>query len=227
MKIKFGMIVTDGVNKIGGHVISSNHYGRYARTLVIPNNPQTTPQQDRRAAQAFLTSNWKNLTLDQQNLWIDETNNYPRTDALGNTYYLTGQTLYISLNLNLWRIGEPYITSPVTKRIPDSWGRASIDLVGPDTKFQINLDAEGSDTLCKILLFASPSVSPGKFYCSTLRRSFAVVAQATTLTYDVLSDFLGLGYHVTTGQKIFIKAQPIDTLSGCAGVPDFYSAIVI
>ena len=44
MKIKFGAIVVDGRNKIGGHVMSKNRAGAYMRTKVSPVNPRSLDQ---------------------------------------------------------------------------------------------------------------------------------------------------------------------------------------
>ena len=138
MKAKFGMFMTDGYGKIGGNVIQRNHYGTFARTKVVPTNPQTTPQQDRRAAFQYLTTNWKDLSGSQRTEWEAETANYPRTDSFGDTYYLTGQTLYISLNMNLWRVGVTYIDAPVTKVTPTTRTPPTVVVEAPTDKFVLD-----------------------------------------------------------------------------------------
>lgn len=45
MKIKWGMMMTDGRGKLGGQVASKNRAGAYVRTKVTPVNPRTTQQQ--------------------------------------------------------------------------------------------------------------------------------------------------------------------------------------
>jgi len=115
MKIKFGMFVTDGVNKVGGNVVSRNHYGRFARTYIVPIDPGSPLQLNQRANFAQWSIAWKSVSPADQAAWLAATVDYPRTDSIGNIYYPTAQALYIELNTNLTTIGEAHINTPPIK----------------------------------------------------------------------------------------------------------------
>jgi len=115
MKVKFGMFITDGVNKVGGNVVSRNHYGRFARRYVVPVDPASALQLAQRANFGTWSTNWKFLSGADQAAWLAATVDYPRTDSIGNIYYPTAQALYIELNTNLGKIGEAPLTTPPVK----------------------------------------------------------------------------------------------------------------
>jgi len=66
MKIKWGAIVVDGRNKIGGHVASKNRAGAYLRTKVTPVNPNTGYQAGVRNTLSTLSSGWRALEEAQR-----------------------------------------------------------------------------------------------------------------------------------------------------------------
>ena len=226
MKVKFGMFITDGVGSVGGHTIQKNHYGLFARTKVVPANPQTTPQQDRRAQLQFLTQNWRALTLMEQTAWNDETVNYPRTNSLGDTYFMTGQTLYIGLNMNLWRIGESFITLPVNKVIPPSFDAFVVDCNVRGTVFTLSEFSPVTDGDTKFIVYASIGLSPGKFYVSTKLRSIASHDLDGSGTYNFDSDYWTYFPSTVAGTKVFVKVLTIHARCGCAGLPVFADCIV-
>lgn len=224
MKIKFGMFITDGVGKAGGHVIQKNHYGLFVRTLVIGANPQTTFQQDRRAQLQFLTQNWRELSLIDQNLWIAETVNYPRTNSIGDTYFLTGQALYIGLNMNLWKIGQPFITTPALKVIPPDVnvftfvcdvGTADFTIAFPGLPIDIH-------TVC--IIYATKGISTGIFYVSTRFRSFALHAANGAASINFGGTYFPAFPTTAPGEKVFVKIVTVDTRCGSMGIPFFASA---
>lgn len=105
MKIKFGAIVTDGRNKIGGHVASKNKGGNYLKTKSTPTNPQTTAQSGVRSSFGGLSQSWRGLTAAQRATWNNGAVNFPYTDIFGDTKVLSGFGLYMQLNGNLANVG--------------------------------------------------------------------------------------------------------------------------
>lgn len=55
---------------------------------------------------------YKNLSAANKTQWDNETVNYPRTDSLGNTYFITGSNLQTSSNINLLNSEESELTEP-------------------------------------------------------------------------------------------------------------------
>ena len=227
MKVKMGMFMTDAVGKSGGQCLQRNHYGLFARNIVIPTNPQTLPQQDRRAQLEFLTFNWQLLNDDERTNWIAETANYPRTNSFGDTYYMTGQALYISLNLNLWKIGQAFISTPVTKVIPPDVGTFAPVMKGTPSAFHLHFTALPNDGDSRYIVYASASTSPGKYYVSTALRSIAVHDMDADNVYDFGPDYDNYFGGNTADQKTFVKAVSVSSRCGCMGVPFFASCINI
>lgn len=227
MKLKFGMIVTDGVNKIGGNVISSNHYGRYARKLVVPTNPQSAAQTTMRTLFSVLSQLWKTVSPTNQLLWIAETVNYPRTDSLGNTYYMTGQALYISINQNIQLGSGSYTDTPPTKVIPVTLSSITFtpDLGGTD--FKIVYDTLATDTDCSLLIFASRGLSNGINYCKSEYRLVSTIAEASQADNNIYSEYIARFPSTAVGEKVFVKVVEVNRVSGSQGIAMQASGTVI
>jgi hypothetical protein len=100
MKTKFGAIIVDGRNKIGGHVASKNRAGSYLRTKVTPTNPGTTYQVNVRNRLAGISTAWRALTEAQRKAWNVAVSNYARTDIFGDLKNPSGFNLHQQLNNN-------------------------------------------------------------------------------------------------------------------------------
>ena len=227
MKIKMGMFMTDVVGKVGGQCVQRNHYGLFARNITIPTNPQTTPQQDRRAQLEFLTANWAALTEGRREEWRAETANYPRTNRFGDTYYMTGQALYIGLNLNLWKIGEAFIGAPNTKVIPPDVGPFTVLAQFSTDIFEIQFDTAPDDPDTVFIVYATLGLSPGKKYISTLYRSIASEPADGSNPIDFYSEFIAYyGIEPDLDTKVFVKIVSVNNSCGCMGIPFYANALV-
>lgn len=111
MKIKFGAIVTDGRNKIGGHVASKNKAGNYLKTKSSPANPNTAYQSAVRSNFGSLAQSWRGLTQAQRDSWISGAPSFPYTDIFGDTKQLSGFGLYMQLNSNLNSVNAALLTN--------------------------------------------------------------------------------------------------------------------
>lgn len=225
MKIKFGMFITDGVGKSGGHVIQKNHYGLFVRSLVSGINPQTTFQQDRRSQLLYLTQNWRALSPADQLLWIAESVNYPRTNSLGNTYFLTGQALYIGLNMNLWKIGQAFITSPALKVIPPDVNAFTFVCDVNTGNFTIAFPGLPVNIHTVCIIYATKGISSGIYYVSTRLRSFALHPANGTAAVNFGSSYFAQFPTTSTGQKVFVKIVTVNNQCGAMGIPFFSSVI--
>lgn len=226
MLTKFGAIITDGRGKVGSFYIGRNHYGTFLAEWTVPANPQTFLQQLRRSAQAFLSNNWQNLSDSQQREWIAETASYPKTNSIGNVYTLTGQTLYISLNLNLWQIGQGFIDAPVTKRVPGGLGTFTIAVDKVGVKFDITPVIPFVDAAAFYIVFATTGLSTGIFVVTTKYRAFDAITPDGSAAYDLGVDYWTAFPFTNIGDKVFCKIIPVDFNCGCAGVSFSTSAIV-
>jgi len=112
MKIKFSAIVSDARGKIGGNVFSRNKAGAYVRTFVKPTNPNSAAQQIIRNRIQGLVTGWRALSDAVRLGWNQTTHNFPQSNKLGETFYLTGQQLFTKFNSNRLAFGEAAATTP-------------------------------------------------------------------------------------------------------------------
>jgi hypothetical protein len=227
MKVKFGSIVTDGRRKLGGTVYSRNHWGNFARTLVTPANPQTSYQQTQRNDVLSLVGSYNALTETQKNLWADETGNYPRTDVFGDTYYMTAQTLFISLNHNLFLCGESPLTVPVSKHIPTDDLNFELAADTFTSSLELNFHSAPIDTNAETLFYATDVISPGINFVSSKYRLIHHDDITGLTSIDIYHEWnTRFGSSLVAGQKIFIKVLQIDRNCGCAAIPFSASCII-
>lgn len=177
MKVKFGMIVTDGSGKLGGQVMSSNRGGKYIRTKVTPSNPQTVAQQNVRAIFSSLSTAWAGLTEAQRLSWNGAVADYSTTDIFGDLKNPSGFNLFMKLNGNLATIGvAPLSVAPSKDEVPYTLlGSAVADV--SSTTFILTFAGAEYDTT-PVFITATPPLSAGKS--------------------NVKSEFRGIGYSNST-----------------------------
>lgn len=109
--------MTSASGSIGGTTFSHNRFGMYTRARRSPVNPNTSEQQDARAAFASASAGWRALTEAQRDAWNAYAANTPTVNALGQSVYLTGAQHYTACNAFSTRIGNPtgpFSAAPVT-----------------------------------------------------------------------------------------------------------------
>lgn len=92
-------IVTAASGSVGGCVYSRNKSGSYIRNRSLPVNTNSPQQNAVRAALTALVVQWTSvLTPAQRAGWETWAANTPQTDSIGQTYNMTGQNAFISMN---------------------------------------------------------------------------------------------------------------------------------
>jgi hypothetical protein len=226
MKAKFGSIVVAGSGKIGGHVASRNRAGAYFRTKVTPINPSTSYQQTVRNRLAGLSSGWRALTAAQRATWNAAVQDYAKTDVFGDLQNPSGFNLYVRLNANLLAIGESALTSAPASAAVEAFTSLSVAA------------AEGADTLTltfaaaisadhKVLVYATPALSPGKSFVKSEYRLIEVLDNADVSPYSAETAYdAKYGAVGAAGQKIFVKLVQVNTATGQKGIPIEASAVI-
>jgi len=95
---------------IGGVVASHNTYGDYFRFRKKPVNRRTPGQTDQRLALQIVSQSWRTQDPSTQSLYTGTSQT--KTSKKGFVVNLTGQGLWMHLNLMRQRIGLPLITIP-------------------------------------------------------------------------------------------------------------------
>lgn len=226
MKLKFGAIVVDGRNKIGGHVVSKNRAGSYMRTKVTPVNPQTSHQLNARAALTGWSQGWRGLTEAQRIAWNAAVGDYQRTDIFGDLRNPTGLNLYVRLNRELQLVAQAAILTPP---LPAAVGAVlATALAAAEGVGTISLTLDGAvPANTSIKVYATPAVSPGKSFVKSEYRfiGFYPAAQATPV--DIQADYdARFGAVGAAGQKIFVKIVPVNETTGQVGQASQVSAVI-
>ena len=96
--VKYGPVVGVASGSVGAVTYSHNRGGAYIRSLAIPTNPNTPAQTLTRNRLSGLSQGWKTLTQSQRLAWGALATSLPQVNALGDTFTLSGQQLYIGYN---------------------------------------------------------------------------------------------------------------------------------
>ncbi len=227
MKAKFGAIVVAGSGKIGGHVASRNRAGAYFRTKVTPVNPQTSAQNTVRNRLTTLSQAWRGLTTAQRAAWNAAVGDFATTDVFGDLKNPTGFNLYQRLNNNLDIIGVTAIDVPPVPSEVDTVdiGALSVDIGTGDA---MTIETSGAvPTGMKMMVWATPGVSPGKNFVKSEYRLVQVFDAAAASPHDIQSDYEAIFGEPAEGQKVFCKIQFVNSTTGQKSSGQSTSAIVV
>lgn len=228
MKVQFGSIITGARGKIGGHYLSRNHYGNFQGTIRTPANPQTSYQQDYRNNFLYLTTQWKNLTYEQQRSWIDNANDFPKTDVFGNTYYSTGKNLFVGFNMNREIAGSSLLTTcPTPETITACPRPAALYIDNSSAYYELEMDDDFTDPSQVILVEATPGLSAGIYTVDKQFRHLCILTPTAYSVQDLSGQYLARFPNADVGSKVFMRLSTIQKVSGQKGNPFIVSGIVI
>lgn len=204
-KIKFGMIVVDGRGKLGGHVLSKNRAGAYARTKVTPVNPQTSYQTGVRSLFGAISQAWSGLTASQIAAWNAAVSDWQKTDIFGDLKNPTGKALFQRLNNQAQIAGYPAVLS-VPERLEMVSGQitSSVFALGAGTLSLAHLDDSGA---ASVVILSSGAVSNGTTF---VKNKLRVIATALNDSYVPTDGFAGYASKFgapAIGQKIFVAIK--------------------
>jgi len=227
MKIKWGALVVDGRNKIGGQVASKNRAGAYLRNKVTPVNPSSANQVTVRARLGSLSQAWRGLSAVQRSAWNAAVGDYSKTDIFGDIRNPSGFNLFVRLNANLVNAGESQINtppSPVAVPVLSSFTLAAAEGT-PALEATVAPADIAANT--KILAFATAPQSPGKSYVKAEYRQISVVDTYALGSIDLLSAYQAkFGSVSPAGNKIFVKLVHVSTVTGQTSQAQEASAII-
>ena len=161
-----------------GLVHSHNRFGQYVRSRSCPVQPRTSYQTAVRTRQATSAAAWRALTSSQRIGWADLGAQIIRTDALGQTYTLTGLQAFASLNNNLAAAGDVRITDPPSLIEPDSILTLTPTIT--PSAFSVAFTPTPLGTGERIYLFASPQRSAGRGFEHDYRLILVSTAAGTS-----------------------------------------------
>lgn len=226
MIVKWGALVVDGRNKIGGHVASRNRAGSYFRTKVTPTNPRTTYQVNVRNRLAGLSTAWRGLTDNERTAWNAVVADFARTNIFGDLKNPSGFNLHQKLNNNLLSVGIAPITTPPLPEAVDAFTSMSIAASFSGQTLTIDFEPVIVNTH-RVPLLATPSISQGISFVKSEYRLLTYLNSANTSPHSAETAYIvKFGAIGAVGTKIFVQMFQINLTTGQAGIPIQASCIV-
>ena len=224
MKTKFGSIVVDGRNKLGGHVYSKNRSGSYVRTKVTPVNPQSSAQQLVRGRFGAASQAWRGLSEANRQSWIDAAPDFPVFDIFGDSKQLSGSQLYNKLNLNLAQAGQSAIAAAPAPTSIDSLISMALAGAAGTPALTITAGIAAVPTGMTAIVFATPQYGPGRYFVKNRFRYLTTIAAAGSLSgASILTPYNALFGTLVAATKISVSVFLVVNATGQAGVP--FSAV--
>ena len=216
MKVKWGALIVDGRNKIGGHVASKNRAGAYLRTKVTPVNPQSVSQIGVRNMLSYLSRQWQALEEDERESFNCAVEQYKATDIFGDIKIPSGFNLYMKLNLNLLGAGLAEIsTAPLLGNI--ELIHSLTPSVVSATSISLAYTGNGLSAASVVVVEATPGVSPGQKFLKNKFRKIGVFNGEAASPYNATSDYVDkFGAVPGAGFRIGFRMKCVDVSSGVA-----------
>lgn len=214
-----GAIVSEVRGTIAATTYARNKGGAVIRNRIVPINRRSNLQSTRRQILASLSSSFRGLTQTQISGWNSAALNFPISDNLGQTIYLSGQQLYVRFNANLGLIGAAAITNAPA---PTSFAIIALTTLTA-TAGTGAITVAFSPTVpagYALAMFATRPLSAGKSFVGESEFRFLESLPAAEVTpADIAASYATTFGAITAsaGQKIFVKAFLIETTSGIAG----------
>jgi hypothetical protein len=214
MKAKFGMIITEGRGKLGGHVMTKNRYGAAVRSKVTPINRRTTAQQNVRASLTATAQAWRGLTDAGRAAWDMLASQVTTRNIFGDAAAMTGLTLFMRLNRELNNIGASAIT--VAPTIPAISSVLSLTLTAAVTGSVLTLAYTPTPVPAghSMVVEATPQLSAGRGTGGSKYTKLAVVAAAAASPYDGYTTYTAKYGSLIATTKIFMRAKLVHVATG-------------
>lgn len=208
--------------KRGINVSQGGRYGQISRALVIPTNPRSEYQLERRQWLGNLAINWRGITEAQRIAWNTAASEIQSRAKLGQSGPLTGEQFYIRTNLNLMIVGEPQVTTPPTAPSFDSNVVQSIELTNVSNVVAIKLVCSGSSDAFN-LIYASKPKSAGRFAVNDFY-FLGELPEVVSGKADITALYAAKFGAPAVGKKVFVRTKQV--LDGFADIPHQFSGTV-
>ena len=227
MKIKWGALVVDSRNKIGGQVASRNRSGAYMRNKVTPVNPSTTAQI---VARTILSSNsqaWRSLTDAQREQWNSAVSDYQKTDIFGDIVRPSGFNLYVRLNSNLANVGASVISTPLSPVGVNVFTSLSLAAAAGAGSLVATVSPETLDADEYVIASATAPQSAGKSFVKSEYRQIEIIQAVVGGSIDLAASYIAkFGSIGAAGQKVFVQFKHVNITTGQTSQPQEAVAVV-
>ena len=213
-KVNYSTLVADVAGKVGNVVFQRGKAGPIVRSRVIPINPKSLSQSLVRSRMTVRSKAWASLSESQRSSWDSAaaSASWTQTDTFGNSFQLSGEQLYIKLNLVIASVGGSAIASPPSKA---SFAAIAIGTVTaaagtPAISMPYTGTLGGNDYL---VVSASAQVSAG--IMSSKSVAFKQIAEVQSATpINLLTAYTSEHGALVAGNKIWFSVAHVNELTG-------------
>jgi hypothetical protein len=205
---------------VGSTVTYQNRYGTIRREKVIPRDPRTPMQIDRRTAFQRARAFWGTLTDEQFLAWKTLASTRQTHPVLGQPSNLSGYELAVQINVHLATVGLPMqpIPSPVPVFPANPVLGLDITCANGDVSLKVRLSAQPAQYI--VVLGAKPQ-NPGASYVDHYR-ILGLLPDPEGGLSDITDLYLDTFSLLPAGQRIFI--QTVQQINGWHDLPQTISA---
>jgi hypothetical protein len=208
--MKFRSLIAEDASGSAGLITVSKTAGRsFLRKKSNPTNPNSIAQRNVRADFGANSQSYRLLSDAQRLAWANFGANVTLTDALGQSYNLSGAQAHAQINGVLSAIGAPPVSDPPSAS--DAPGQLpTITLTATENGALLQLRVVSAAYAGRVMIFATKPVSAGVNYFSKsafrlIETSDNLAAGSTSISASYVAKF-GLP---ALGQKIGVKLVPV------------------
>jgi len=195
----------------GGQVLFSVGSALYSRRLVSPANPDSAHQTSIRALMTTAANGYQGLTDVQAQQWRTAAAGLTRTNILGQSYRLTGMSLYMLVNLYRLMDGQALVATPGSTELPGAiTGVTSVTVSGGNVEVVLTHSLAASEFVyCRLtqdLGGASRQARKNDYRTITTDFEDSIVARAASpQTLTLSMDYFTL----TAAQHVGVSLLPL------------------
>lgn len=206
---------------VGNETHSRGRSGQTIRQRAMPTNPNTAAQSAARTRLTTLSAGWRGLTDAQRANWNSFAASYTMTNALGQSFNLTGHQSYIQVNTVNLQNGDAVLTTPPA--LPSFVAPTITTLTAAAGTAALSMGGTSPANGTKLQFFASAQKSAGVSYMNDFRY-LETFTTATSSKFDLLAAYVAKFGALIAGKKIFI--QVVQTQNGVQDNGTIQSVIV-
>lgn len=212
-----GLLTSDLRGAIGGIVGTHGRNGTNLRCRVAPVRASSVAQNTSRTALASASSQWNAITSAARASWNSLAALNPRTNSLGQSFYLTGQQLWSLRQLYASYTGLTYSsTAPAT--YPSITTVAAVYVSCGVNPLSITVVATGGSYLVPALMSISRPLTAGTSYVGRSLCKYVGTTTGTALKFNILAAYEALyGTSGVVGMLSNVLIQPLDPTYGLPG----------
>lgn len=214
MLIKFGAIVTDGIGKLGGHVLTRSRAGKVMATKSQPRNPATLQQHNSRYYTTLLSQAWQELTDEKRQTWNDYALGLNEYNVFGDLKNLSGFSAYIQCNFGMLLQGLPVIDeAPV---ISSETLLSNVELIPAigSSEIKVSFDPSPLPADTTLVVRMSRPVSKGISNFSGSFKNLLVIPAGTASPVNIYDEYVAAFGYAPVGARVFGELTQMSKKNG-------------